>query len=311
MTDPQPDFRPRPGHPETLAPGLRRVLAPNPSPMTHRGTNTYLIGARGLAVIDPGPADAAHLDALLAAVAPGQRVTHILVTHAHLDHSPLARPLAEATGAPVLGFGPAEAGRSAVMRKLAEAGEVGGGEGVDAGFAPDTWLPDGAAVQGDGWQLTALHTPGHMANHLCFASDDALFTGDLVMGWASSLVSPPDGDLGAFMASLGRLRRTAWRVFHPGHGAPVAAPLTRLDALLAHRRARETAILAALSDGAATASELARRIYTDTPPELLPAATRNVLAHLIDLAERSRIEPLGRLTFDTGFTLVPQDDPGT
>jgi glyoxylase-like metal-dependent hydrolase (beta-lactamase superfamily II) len=310
VTDPQPEFRPRSGRPETLAPGLRRVLAPNPSPMTYRGTNTYLLGTRGLAVIDPGPADAAHLDALLAAVAPGQRVTHILVTHAHLDHSPLARPLAEATGAPVLGFGPAEAGRSAVMRALADAGEVGGGEGVDIGFVPDMSLPDGAAVEGDGWRVTALHTPGHMANHLSFAWGDALFTGDLVMGWASSLVSPPDGDLGAFMASLARLRQTAWRVFHPGHGASVSAPVPRLDALLAHRRARETAILGALSGGAATARELAGRIYTDTPPELLPAATRNVLAHLIDLAERARIEPIGRMTIDTRFTLALKDEPG-
>lgn len=292
MQDPQPDFRPLPGAPETLAPGLRRIVAPNASPMTYRGTNTYLVGTGGLAVIDPGPMIEAHLDAILAALTPDQRITHILVTHAHLDHSPLARTLSEATGAPVLAFGDATSGRSAAMQALAESGMVGGGEGVDAGFVPDACLPDGALVSGDGWQLEALHTPGHFGNHLSFAWGDMLFSGDLVMGWASSLVSPPDGDLTAFMASLARLAARRWSCFHPGHGAPVERPAARLTELRDHRLMREAQILTALRSGADDAAGLAARIYTETPAALLPAATRNVLAHLIDLEASGRARAL-------------------
>ncbi|MCR9272121.1 MULTISPECIES: MBL fold metallo-hydrolase [Mameliella] len=304
MQDPQPDFQPRTGIAETLAPGLRRVLAPNPSPMTFRGTNTYLLGTGGVAVIDPGPDDPTHLQALLDALTPGQEITHILVTHAHLDHSPLARDLSCRTGAPVLGFGPAQAGRSAIMRKLADEGLVGGGEGVDSGFVPDIVLADGDTVAGDGWTVEALHTPGHMANHLSFAWGDVLFSGDLVMGWATSLVSPPDGDLTAFMSSLERLQERPWSLFHAGHGAPVTAPAERLQALLTHRRGRETAILKALTQTPATARDLAERIYTDVPPALLPAATRNVLAHLIDLTSKSRVAPVGDLSAEAVFRSI-------
>lgn len=303
MTDPQPDFAPRPGVPETIAPGIRRILAPNPSPMTFRGTNTYVVGDGGLAVIDPGPDDEAHLAAILAGVAPGQAITHILVTHAHLDHSPLARRLGARTGAPVLAFGPPEAGRSALMQRLAASGGLSGGEGVDTSFAPDRELVDGEIVTGDGWQLESLHLPGHMANHLGFATEGRLFSGDLVMGWASSLISPPDGDLRAFMHSLDRLRARDWTCFLPGHGAPVPDPITRVEALRTHRLARETAILEALGDGAATPASLARRIYTDTPPALLPAAARNVLAHLIALHENGRVSGHAEPGFDTVFSL--------
>ncbi|MCR8550171.1 MBL fold metallo-hydrolase [Salipiger sp. P9] len=304
MQDPQPDFRPRPGQPDEIAPGLRRILAPNPSPMTFRGTNSYLLGTRGLAVIDPGPDDPAHLDALLAALAPGQRITHIFVTHAHIDHSPLARPLSEATGAPVLAFGDAASGRSEAMQALAETGLAGGGEGVDAAFLPDEILADGARVAGDGWVLEALHTPGHFGNHLAFAWGDALFCGDLVMGWASSLVSPPDGDLTDFMASLARLSARPWRVFHPGHGAPVEAPSARLAELTRHRQMREAQILAALAAGPADAAGLAARIYTETPPALLPAAARNVLAHLLDLHTKGRVSTSGALTKNALFQMT-------
>lgn len=286
---------PVPGEAVTLAPGLRRIVAPNPSPMTFWGTNTYLLGTRGLAVIDPGPASEAHLAAILAALAPGQRVTHVLVTHAHLDHSPLARRLAEQTGAPVMAFGDARAGRSAVMERLARGGLAGGGEGVDASFVPDVALADGAAVEGDGWRLEALHTPGHFGNHLCFAWEGALFTGDLVMGWASSLVSPPDGDLTDFMASCARIAARDWRVLHPGHGAPVADAAARIGWLVEHRRMREAQILAALAEAPGTAADLAARIYAETPPALLPAAARNVFAHLVDLAGRGLAAPEGDL----------------
>lgn len=304
MQDPQPDFRPRPGEAEQLAPGLRRVLAPNASPMTFRGTNSYLLGTGGIAVIDPGPDDDSHLRALLSALQPGQKITHILVTHAHLDHAPLARRLSRETGAPVLGFGPAEAGRRPVMQRLAAEGLVGGGEGVDSAFQPDIDLADGDHVEGDGWTVEALHTPGHMANHLAFASGDVLFSGDLVMSWATSLVSPPDGDLTAFMASLERLQERRWRTFHGGHGAPVLDPAARLDSLLRHRRGRESSILQALTEGPATAATLAQRIYTDTPSALLPAAERNVLAHLIDLYGKSIVQSKGELSSSVKFRLI-------
>ena len=303
MTPPD-DFDPPVGQPVTLAPGLRRIVAPNPSPMTYRGTNTYLVGTGDLAVIDPGPPSDAHMAAILGALEPGQRISHVFVTHTHLDHSPLARPLAEATGAPVLAFGTAGAGRSAVMQELAGAGEIGGGEGIDEAFRPDFELDDAQIIEGDGWRFEVLHTPGHIGNHLCLAWGDICFTADHVMGWATSLVSPPDGDLTDFMASCDRLSARRWSVFHPGHGAPIEDPATRLDWLVSHRRARESAIIAELSRGAATAQDLARAIYTDTPPVLLGAARRNVLAHLVDLYGKSRVEPEGRLTADAAFRLT-------
>ena len=296
-------LRPTPGHPDNMTPGLRRILAPNPSAMTHMGTNTYLLGTQDIAVIDPGPEDGAHLDAILSALEPGQRISHILVTHAHRDHSPLARQLAGRTGAPVLAFGDSGAGRSAVMQRLAAAGCLGGGEGVDAGFAPDRCLADGETVDGDAWSLRALWTPGHFGNHMCFAWEDAIFTGDLVMGWASSLVSPPDGDAGAFINSCKRLRDLGSRILYPGHGLPVDAPADRLDWLIAHRGAREAAIVRCLADGPGTAASLAAAIYVDTPAHLMPAAQRNVLAHLIDLSERHIIDARGAISPDTVFDL--------
>ena len=298
---PPDDFDPPIGQAVTLADGLRRVVAPNPSPMTYRGTNTYLLGTRDVAVIDPGPLSEPHLEAILAALPDAARVSHILVTHTHLDHSPLARPLAEHTGAPVLAFGDAISGRSAAMSRLAAAGEIGGGEGIDADFRPDITLRDGQVIEGDGWNLEVLHTPGHIGNHLCFAWGDVCFTADHVMGWASSLVSPPDGDLTDFMASCTKLAARHWAIFHPGHGAPIEAPRDRLDWLMAHRRTREAAILQQLGDAPATAQELAQAIYTDTPPALLGAAARNVLAHLVDLYGKSKAEPEGNLTANATF----------
>ncbi|MBO9430202.1 MBL fold metallo-hydrolase [Sulfitobacter sp. R18_1] len=300
---PPDNFDPEIGLAETLEPGLRRIVAPNPSPMTYRGTNTYLLGETDVAVIDPGPESPAHLEAILAAIQPGQRISHIIVTHTHLDHSPLARPLATRTGAEVWAFGDATAGRSAVMQGLAEAGLMGGGEGVDHGFRPDHTLADGDLLKRDGWALEVLHTPGHIGNHVSLAWGDACLTADHVMGWATSLVSPPDGDLTDFMASCQKLGARQWRVFYPGHGAPVSDPNARLDWLVAHRRAREVSILDALADGPATAEDLARAIYTETPAALLGAATRNVLAHLVDLTGRGRVAPEGTLQAEARFTL--------
>lgn len=290
------DFNPPPGQVHVLSPGLRRVLAPNPSAMTYRGTNTYLLGNRDIAVIDPGPLEDTHLRAILAALKPGQRISHIIVTHTHLDHSPLASPLSARTGAPILAFGGPQTGRSAVMTRLAQQGLAGGGEGIDTDFRPDIELSDGETVTTQDWTLEVIHTPGHLGNHIALAWGNVCFTADHVMGWASSLVSPPDGDLTDFMAACHRLRTRDWAVFHPGHGAPITNPAARLDWLINHRLQRETQILEALTHGPATARQLALRIYTETPAALLPAAERNVFAHLVDLTGRSRAAPKDTLS---------------
>lgn len=279
-----------------LAPGLRRVTAPNPSPMTFTGTQTYLVGEGRVCVIDPGPAIASHLGAILAALSPGERVANILVTHSHLDHSPLARPLAEATGAPIFAAGPSDWGRSPVMAALGEG--VGGGEGVDLNFTPDEQVVEGDSIDG----LQVLETPGHMANHLSFAWGNALFSGDLVMGWSTSLVSPPDGDMTAFFASLETLKMRKDVIYYPGHGDPVTKPQARCSELITHRKTREAQILSALASlGPANAETLAHKIYTDVAPTLLPAAARNVLAHLIDLHTRACVSAPEPLREDTRF----------
>jgi glyoxylase-like metal-dependent hydrolase (beta-lactamase superfamily II) len=294
--------RPDYGVAEELEPGLRRVLAPNPSPMTHWGTNTYLVGDRDVAVIDPGPDDPGHFAALMAALA-GARVQAVLVTHAHLDHTPLAGRLARQTGAPVLAFGPPDAGRSPVMTRLAREGLAGGGEGVDAAFRPDGTLADGESLEFGGYRLDVLHTPGHFAGHLAFALGDIVLTGDHVMGWASTLVSPPDGDLAAFMATSARLRDRTDRVFHPGHGASVDDPAGRLDWLMAHRMSREAAILATLGSAPSLLRNITVRVYTDLAPPMLPAAERNVLAHLVDLVEKGVVRATPELSVSAGFVL--------
>lgn len=297
------DFNPQPGLAEDLGNGVRRVLAPNPSAMTWRGTNTYLVGTREVAVIDPGPDDPSHLAAILDALTPAQQVTRILVTHSHIDHSPLAEQLARETGAQVLGFGPSGTGRSTVMAQMAESGLEEAGEGIDPGFAPDAVLGDGDEVRGEGWTLRAHHTPGHLGNHLCFSLGDVVFSGDLVMGWASSLVSPPDGDLTDFMDSCRRLRSMGAQALHSGHGAPISRPNERLDWLIAHRKGREAAILQALRGGPSTAQAITAEVYTDIPAHMLPAAMRNVLAHLIDLYGKSLIEPVDALSQHARFRL--------
>lgn len=300
MTPPD-DFDPPIGVAEELEPGLRRIVAPNPSPMTYRGTNTYLLGVQKITLIDPGPDDDAHRAAILAAVSPRQTIERILVTHAHLDHSPLATRLGQDLNVPTVAFGPAHAGRSAVMQQLAESGMVGGGEGIDEDFAPDVTVQHGDTLSVEDTELQILHTPGHIGNHICIGWKEACFTADHVMGWASSLVSPPDGDLTDFMASCGVLRARDWRVFYPGHGDVVTDPSARLDWLIAHRTSREADILRVLSEGPSTALDLARKIYVDTPAPLLGAATRNVLAHLIDLNAKNQAEPIGTLQADAVF----------
>lgn len=282
---------------------IRHVLAPNPSPLTGTGTNTWLVGATAIAVIDPGPDDPGHLAAILGALGPGQWISHILVTHAHRDHSALAPHLAAHTKAPVYAFGSALAGRSPLMTSLAS-NLPAAGEGLDLAFNPDSCLADGESLSGPDWELTALHTPGHLGGHLCLAMEDMLFTGDHVMGWATSIVSPPDGDMAAYMTSLHRLAERPWRRLLPGHGAPIENPAERLDYLIAHRHQREAQILRELNDGPARIPALTARIYHDIPRHLLPAAERNVFAHLIDLTSRNRVAAQPSLHPDAEYARI-------
>ena len=287
-----------------LEPFVRRILAPNPSPMTYKGTNTYLLGTREIAVIDPGPQSSSHLNAILQAISPKQRVTHIFVTHSHLDHSPLAVRLAEITKAEIYAFGSSFEGQSAVMRSLVEQGYTGGGEGADLEFRPHRKISDGDLISSDDWQLGVLETPGHFSNHLSFSWGDAVFTGDHIMDWASSMVSPPDGDLSDFMASCQKLLKQKWRIFYPGHGDPVHDPEKRTLWLINHRKQREKQIIDALEFGPESSTGLAQRIYTETPTELLGAAARNVFAHLIDLRERAVVESDMPFGFHSQFRLI-------
>lgn len=298
-----------PGAPAVLADDLTCVLAPNPSPMTFWGTNTYLLGRDALAIIDPGPDSPAHFDALLAAIA-GRPVTHILLTHSHLDHSPMAAPLSKELDAPVLAFGDSSAGRSAVMKRLAQDGLTGGGEGIDRDFTPDICLMDGEAVTGPWGTVEAIHTPGHIGNHLCFAWNDVMFTGDHVMGWASSLVSPPDGDLTDFMRSCARLKERPATTCYPGHGAPITDPMARLDWLINHRLAREAQLLTALQQGLMDVTTLTAQVYADVTPALLPAAARNVFAHLVDLTQRGLVAAVPELALTAEFKLKVPENTG-
>ena len=263
---------------EQIAPGIRRIVCANPGPFTFRGTNTYLIGRGEVAVLDPGPADAAHLAAILRATA-SERITRILVSHTHRDHSPGAAALVAATGATTFGHGPHVTPPDA------------GGEGGDHAFRPDIALPDGATVEGDDWRVTALHTPGHCANHLCFALENTaapgiLFSADHVMSWSTTVVSPPDGDMAAYMASIARIAARDDRLYLPGHGPPLPDPAPFVAALAAHRREREAKVFHALRAARrATAAELVPPVYgPDLDPKLVPAAARSLLAHLIKLA---------------------------
>lgn len=258
--------------------------------MTFTGTQTYLIGTDSVAVIDPGPESDAHFDALIQAIS-GRTVSHIIVTHSHVDHSPLSRRLSLAVDAPILGYGTTDEGRSETMERLAMAADLGGAEGKDLDFAPDQKLADGAIIAGEGWSLEAIHTPGHLSNHLCFGvvGTGAVFSGDHVMGWATTMVSPPDGDLTSYMESMEKMaKRTEDTVYYPGHGAAVTNPAEMVQYQINHRKSREKQILETLENGdAATPIALAQAIYTDVDQRLIPAAARNVFAHLIDLSERN------------------------
>lgn len=294
------DHAPPIGQAEPLGPGLRVVTAPNAGPMTFTGTRSYILGEGKVAVIDPGPPDPRHLAALADAVA-GEAVIAILVTHAHRDHSSGARALGARLSAPVLAHGDPRGARSPVMAQLADRFDLGGGEGIDADFRPDERIGEGDVLHGPDWALRAIHTPGHLGDHLAFQWKDAVFSGDVAMGWATTLISPPDGDLAAFRRSIARLRDLRPGRLFPGHGGPVEAPARLLAHLLAHREAREAQILHALDGRPASVAALVRQLYADVDPALHGAAARNVLAHLIDLSERGQVAAQGILGPDATF----------
>ncbi|WP_164156394.1 MBL fold metallo-hydrolase [Sandarakinorhabdus rubra] len=279
------------GHLQARSPLVRRLLARNPSPFTFTGTGTFVVGHGQVAVIDPGPDDPAHVRALIAALA-GETVSHIVITHTHMDHSPAAPALKAATGAAIVGCAPLV---------LADDGPRADA-GFDASYAPDRVLADGESVAGPGWTLTAVATPGHTSNHLCFALEQerALFTGDHVMGWSTTVVAPPDGDMAAYMASLEKLLARDDAIYHPTHGEPVTEPQRFVKHLLAHRRQRETQVLRAIGEGLVTIPQMVSAMYAQVDKRLHPAAGRSVLAHLIDLERRGRVARSGEAWMTTG-----------
>lgn len=261
-------------------PLVARVLATNPSPFTYTGTQTHIVGIEDVAVIDPGPADPAHIDAIVRAIA-GRPVVAIVITHTHNDHSPGSRPLKARTGAPIIGCAPL------VLEEIGPRADAS----FDKDYAPDQVLKDGESVSGTGWTLTAVATPGHTSNHLCYALEQtgALFTGDHVMGWSTTVVMPPDGDMTAFMASLNMLQHREDKRYYPAHGEPIDNPRQLVRGHLGHRRQREAQILRVLGEGISAIPDMVERMYVGVDRRLYGAAGGSVKAHLIDLAGRGLV----------------------
>jgi glyoxylase-like metal-dependent hydrolase (beta-lactamase superfamily II) len=291
--------------PEQVSPGIRRVTARNPGPYTFYGTGTYIVGRDRVAVIDPGPLLDEHVAALESAVA-GEEVACILVTHCHRDHSPASRALAASTAAPVLAFG-----RHGTQRGPHESGE----EGVDRDFAPDRRLTHGERIHGPGWTIECLHTPGHTSDHMCFAlvEERALFSGDHVMAWSTSVISPPDGDLGDYLDSLRLLLERPDRVYWPTHGPPVTDPRRYVAGLIAHRQRRLEQILGACDAGIDSPRRLVEHLYADLEPRLKGAALRSTLAGIEWLVRRGLLALDGPLSGDSTIRRpagVSADGPG-
>ena len=285
------------GRVQQVSPLIRRVIAPNPGPFTFKGTGTYIIGhGDGVAVIDPGPDIAEHLQAILDAVA-HDRVSHILITHHHLDHSPLAKPLAAATGAVVYGC--------AVKTAPVEEGTVKLEAGYDR-FLPDVSVCDGATITGHGWTCEAIPTPGHTSNHICYGlvEENACFTGDHVMGWSTTVVTPPDGDMGDYLASLALIRSRDFATLWPTHGPPVTKVAAFLDAYRDHRLDRERQILAQLAAGETHIRQMVPKMYVGVDPGLYPAASHSVLAHVIELVRTGRVATEGLPGIESAYRLV-------
>lgn len=285
------------GRCDQASPLIRRVIANNPGPFTYLGTGTYIVGHDEVAVIDPGPDDPDHLKAILAATA-GERITHIAITHHHSDHSPLAGPLKAATGATIYGC--------AVTSHAEDDSGVKMEAGHDLAFRPDVSLCGGGEISGPGWTLEAIPTPGHTSNHLCFAlpQENACFTGDHIMGWSTTVITPPDGDMTEYLESLRRIRARGFSTLWPTHGPPVREVDAFIGAYLEHRQERIDQILGALSAGPARIGELVPRLYGDVDARLHPAAARSMLAAMIHLVREGRLATEGEPGPQSEYRLV-------
>ncbi|TNE39337.1 MAG: MBL fold metallo-hydrolase [Alphaproteobacteria bacterium] len=283
------------GEVSELSPMIRRVIAKNPSAFTFHGTGTYIIGHGEVAVIDPGPLDEDHIAALMKALK-GEMVTHILITHTHRDHSPAAAPLKKLTGARTYGFGPHGGGK------------VGTGleEGGDMEFVPDVLLEDGDVIVGNSWTVDVIHTPGHLSNHVCFGLREGkvLFTGDHVMGWSTTVVSPPDGDMSSYMNSLKKLLEFDYDAYWPTHGPAITETKPFVEALIAHREERMDQIRSCLKTGPMQIPEMVKKMYADVPIHLHPAAARSVFAHILHMVNKGEIATEERPSESATYYLV-------
>lgn len=281
---------------DRLTPLIRRVVANNPGPFTYLGTGTYIIGNGEVAVIDPGPDMDDHLEAILAATA-GEKITHIFVTHNHMDHSPLARPLAARTGATIY---------ACAKQGLATESDVRMEAGDDRAFRPDIGLCDGGLFPGAGWTMEAIPTPGHTSNHICFAllEENALFCGDHIMGWSTTVISPPDGDMGDYFASLERVKARGFSTLWPTHGPPITEPGPFVQAYIDHRRDREAQIVAALKAGHTRIKPMVAELYKAVDVRLHPAAAHSVMAHMVQLVKEGRAVCDGEPGLDSDYRLA-------
>ncbi|MEM9629944.1 MAG: MBL fold metallo-hydrolase [Pseudomonadota bacterium] len=294
------DFDPNYGTPIELTPGIRRLTANNPGPFTFHGTNTYLLGERRIAVVDPGPASADHIDAILEA-SKGAAIEAILVSHTHMDHSPGARLLQQETGAPIVGCGPHRAARALLEDEINPLDSSG-----DKTYRPDRHLSDGEVFSVAGLEIETVETPGHTANHLCFAlaGEDILMSADHVMGWSTSIVAPPDGSMRDYMSSIDKLLGRSETVYLPGHGAEVRQAIDYVQELKQHRLDRESAILKQLAAGGRTIPDVVATLYADVDPALHPAAALSVFAHLEDLAQKGLVVAAPDLSLSAVYQLI-------
>ena len=282
------------GRAEQVSPGIRRVIAKNPSPFTYFGTGTYIVGTKKVAIVDPGPLDPEHIGALLAATK-DEEITHIVVTHTHMDHSPGTKLLRAHCDAPTYGFGPHGSGH--------EDDNVVVEEGGDLDFDPDVRVVDGDVIEGEGWNLRCIFTPGHTSNHMCFeyVEENALFSGDHVMGWSTTVVSPPDGDMEKYIASLCRLLQERLNTYWPTHGPPITNPVPHVQAFIEHRLDREDQILLQLNDGVNRIEDMVPNMYVGVDRRLYPAAARSVLATIRYMVKKGTVVTAGEVTEESEY----------
>ncbi len=287
---------------EPQSPLVTRITARNPGPFTYTGTGTFLVGNTTVALIDPGPINAEHLQAIQDALK-GKTLSHIFLTHHHADHSPLAAVLSKDYGCPVLGMPP--------RPDKTDAADIQLEEGTDPDFAPDIEISDGDIFTGPGWTLMALHTPGHTSNHICFAlaQENTLFSGDHIMGWATSVVIPPDGDMGDYLDSLEKVKSMGFDILRPTHGPAITDVGPFIQAYIDHRLAREAQVLAAVKAGYSSVMDIVKAIYTDIDKRLYPAAGVSVLAHLTHLYAQKRVSTNGSPSLKSKFDFVPRPAP--